>query len=89
MPHPDLLEPSERLPAPPDRQPINDLVGYHEFVNSEFAEGAGQCDRCGGGPLASIHQKPIDHGEQLKRIADSLEKLLLLKTAEQAAKGLL
>ncbi len=73
MPDPELLESSERIPS--DRPPINDLVGYHKFKESEYEEGAGRCDICGGGEDAEIHQKPIDHGEQLKRIADALEVL--------------
>ena len=55
-----------------DRPPINDLMGPHPFVESEFEEGAGRCDKCGGGPDAEIHQKPVDH---LARVADALEAL--------------
>ncbi len=64
-------EPSERS-IPLDRPPINPDLPHHEFVESEFEEGAGRCDRCGGGPLAQIHQKPVD---QMARIADALERI--------------
>ena len=55
-----------------DRPPISDLMGPHAFVESEFEEGAGRCDKCGGGPDAEIHQEPVDN---LKRIADALEEI--------------
>lgn len=54
------------------REAINNEVGPHAFVPSEFSTGAGFCDRCGGGPGAEIHQKPVD---QLARIADALERI--------------
>jgi hypothetical protein len=61
---------SERpLPAK-DRQPINNEMSYHPYVESEFPEGRGHCDQCGGGPDAALHVKPVD---QMKRIADALE----------------
>lgn len=60
----------ERIAA--DRPPINPTLGYHPYQESEFPEGAGHCDACGGGPLAEIHQKPVD---QLARIADALESI--------------
>jgi hypothetical protein len=68
-------EPSERRPYNPSRPAIHD-TGYHKFKESEFAEGKGYCDHCGGGPDAEVHQKPIDQSEQLKRIADALERLV-------------
>lgn len=60
----------EGSPNPnPDRPPIDDAMGFHVFVESEFEKGAGRCDKCGGGPLAAIHQVPVDH---MARIADAL-----------------
>jgi hypothetical protein len=78
-----LFEAEMRAAA--DRQPINDQLGFHDFQESEFAAGAGRCDKCGGGPLAAIHQKPVDQLERLvsfaaqiaadlNRIADALER---------------
>jgi hypothetical protein len=59
-------------PAPPSgRPPIHD-TGYHEFQESEFPNGAGRCDTCGGGPDAEIHHKPVD---PLERIATALEEI--------------
>ena len=54
------------------RPPISDLMGPHPFVESEFEEGAGRCDKCGGGKLAEIHREPVDN---VKRIADALEEI--------------
>jgi hypothetical protein len=61
--------------VPRDRPPVNNELPYHPFQQSEFPEGRGRCDSCGGGPDAPIHQKPIDSAEQLKRIADALESI--------------
>ena len=66
---PDRIENSL---APLDRAPTHEGVGYHEFVESEFAPGSGRCDKCGGGPAADIHQKPLDH---MARVADALEEI--------------
>lgn len=66
---------SERPLPPSDRPAINDALGYHPYVESEFPEGAGHCDKCGGGPDAEIHQKPVDQAQQLERIADALERI--------------
>jgi hypothetical protein len=68
-----------------DRPPIHKDAGRHDFVESEFATGVGRCDTCGGGPLAQIHQRPVDQTERaamalelcavaLERIADELER---------------
>jgi hypothetical protein len=62
-------KPSERRPYNPSRPAIHD-TGYHPFKESEFAEGVGYCDHCGGGPDAEVHQKPID---QMERLATILE----------------
>jgi len=73
MPDPSIEtvehEPSERRPYDSARPGINLELGYHPFVESEFEQGKGYCDQCGGGPDADIHQKPVD---QMERIADSL-----------------
>lgn len=62
---------------------INDALGPHDFKPSEFAPESGRCDRCGGGPLAQIHQKPVD---QMARIADALERIAgVMEDAEQTA----
>ena len=54
-------------------------IPYHSFVESEFPEGRGRCDTCGGGEGAEIHQKPVDQmariADALERIADSLERV--------------
>lgn len=55
-----------------NRPPINDSMGFHEYKESEFPEGAGHCDLCGGGPEAQIHKRPVD---QMARIADALERI--------------
>jgi hypothetical protein len=62
----------ERQPISGDRPPVNDGLPAHEFEPSEFAPESGRCDKCGGGPDAPIHQKPVD---QQKRIADALERI--------------
>ena len=69
--------PQERQPIPDDRAPVNDGLPHHEFVPSEFAPDSGRCDKCGGGPLAPIHLKPVD---QMARIADALEGILEILT---------
>ena len=75
---PDIeLEAPEREHAARDRSPIHLEAGPHEYVESEFPEGKGRCDRCGGGPDAAIHQKPVD---QMERIADALERIAFLMT---------
>lgn len=70
---------NESSSAPLDRAPTHEGAGYHEFVESEFAPGSGRCDKCGGGPVADIHQKPVDHmarvADALERIADYLERM--------------
>ena len=73
----------ERQEVPPDRPAIFDGLGPHDFVESEFAPGSGRCDKCGGGPLAPIHLKPVD---QMARIADALERIAdVMEDAEQTA----
>jgi hypothetical protein len=67
----------ERQSIPDDRPAINDGLPHHEFVPSEFAPDSGRCDKCGGGPLAPIHLKPVD---QMARIADALEGILEVLT---------
>jgi hypothetical protein len=67
----------ERQPIPEDRAPVNDGLPHHEFVVSEFAPESGRCDKCGGGPLAPIHLKPVD---QMERIANALEGILEVLT---------
>jgi hypothetical protein len=53
-----------------DRPPILDTIGPHEYKESEFPEGKGHCDLCGGGPDAKIH----NHVDPLERIAEALER---------------
>ena len=71
-----LLDMAELTPdreissIPADRPAVNDMVGPHAFIPSEFAPESGRCDICGGGSLAEIHQTPVD---QVARIADALE----------------
>lgn len=73
---PEREHPERYAPAP-DRPAIHPAVGPHQFVESEFPEGAGHCDVCGGGPLAEIHN-PVDQmariAEALERVADALER---------------
>jgi hypothetical protein len=65
------LTPDREIPSiPADRPAVNDIVGPHAFIPSEFAPESGRCDICGGGSLAEIHQTPVD---QVARIADALE----------------
>jgi hypothetical protein len=59
-------------PYNPARQSILEDAQYHPFKESEFQQGKGYCDLCGGGPDASVHQKPVD---QMARIADALERI--------------
>jgi hypothetical protein len=66
---PDLEEPPEHVDY--SRPAVNDALAPHDFVASEFDPDCGRCDRCGGGPGAEIHQKPVD---QMARIADALEQ---------------
>ena len=68
----------ERQPIPDDRAPVNDGLPHHEFVPSEFAPDSGRCDKCGGGPLAPIHLKPVD---QMARIADALQRIATVAEA--------
>ena len=71
----DMAEftPDREIPSiPADRPAVNDMVGPHAFIPSEFAPESGRCDICGGGSLAEIHQKPVD---QMARIADALERI--------------
>jgi hypothetical protein len=68
MPEPTIEREIPSIPA--DRPAVNDMVGPHAFIPSEFAPESGRCDICGGGSLAEIHQKPVD---QVARIADALE----------------
>jgi hypothetical protein len=69
----------DRQTTSDDRPAINDGLPYHEFLPSEFAPESGRCDKCGGGPDAPIHQKPVDQvariAEALERIADTLEDM--------------
>lgn len=62
----------ERQPTSDARPPVNDGLPNHNFEPSEFAPESGRCDKCGGGPLAPIHQKPVD---QIERIADALMEI--------------
>ncbi len=62
---------TERLSPPADRPPILDAVPPHEFRESEFPEGKGHCDLCGGGPDAKIHH----HVDPMERIAAHLEQI--------------
>ena len=82
-----MADPSIDLqPIPLDRPAVNQEAGYHEFVPSEFAPTSGRCDRCGGGELAGIHQKPVDQVARiagaLERIADALDELVLAALRE-------
>ena len=73
----------ERQPIPDDRAPVNDGLPHHDFIPSEFAPDSGRCDKCGGGPLAPIHLKPVD---QMARIVDALERIAdVMEDAEQTA----
>ena len=56
--------------VPADRQAILPMEP-HFFVESEFPQGKGHCDLCGGGPLAAIHT----HVDPLERIAAALEEI--------------
>ena len=60
------------LAVPSNRPPINPAMGPHQYQESEFPEGAGHCDTCGGGPDAPIHQPVVD---PLVRIAKALERI--------------
>jgi len=62
-----------------NRPPTHDAIGYHPYVESEFAPGSGRCDKCAGGPDAEIHHKPV---EPLERIAAALERLVELREFE-------
>ena len=68
----ELTTDREPPSIPADRPAVNDMAGYHRFEPSEFAPQSGRCDRCGGGELAEIHQKPVD---QMARIAGALEEI--------------
>jgi hypothetical protein len=72
--------------APSSRAAINDQLPRHDFVESEFEQGAGRCDKCGGGPGAEIHQQPVDHmawvADALERIAGYLAELMELARKE-------
>ena len=63
MPDPTLLQ--------TDRPAIFIEGGPHDYVESEFAQGAGRCDKCGGGPDAAIHHW-VDPQE---RMAVALEEI--------------
>ena len=68
---PDLeSEPAEHVDY--SRPAVNDALPPHDFVPSEFDPACGRCDRCGGGPGAELHQRPVD---QAARIADALERI--------------
>ena len=69
-----------------NRPPTHDTIGYHPYVESEFAPGSGRCDKCAGGPDADIHKKPVETAEQLERVASALEEL---ETAHEATAGTL
>lgn len=56
------------------RQPIMEMA-LHDFVESEFAPGSGRCDKCGGGPQAQVHQKPVDLALVQQRSAEALERI--------------
>jgi hypothetical protein len=71
MEHSEFPGLSERVAAV-NRASMLEGIGYHPFVESEFAPGCGRCDTCGGGPLADVHQKPVD---QMARVADALERI--------------
>ena len=64
------IEPTEHVDY--SRPAVNDALGPHDFIPSEFDPECGRCDKCGGGPGAAIHQKPVD---QMARIADALERI--------------
>jgi hypothetical protein len=69
----DIEDGSQERQLPSDDRPaINDGLPHHKFEPSEFAPESGRCDKCGGGPDAPIHQKPVD---QVARIADALERI--------------
>ena len=71
MPDLTLHSTIDDLPeVPADRQAILPMQP-HDFVESEFPQGKGHCDLCGGGPLAAIHT----HVDPLERIATALEGL--------------
>ena len=69
---------TEPVEVPADRPPIFKELGPHDYQESEFPEGRGHCDLCGGGPEAKIHHY-VDPEERiaaaLERIAGSLEAI--------------
>ena len=70
---------SVTVETPANRPPVNDQIPRHEFVESEFLPGCGRCDRCGGGPLAEIHQERVD---PMERIATALERIAAFMAAD-------
>lgn len=66
--------------------PIHEGIGPHRFVDSEFEHGKGRCDRCGGGPLAEIHQQRVD---PLELIAGRMEPLIALDRIHERLQDLL
>jgi hypothetical protein len=79
MPDPAVREPFD---PPADKRPILETTP-HDYIESEFPEGRGRCDVCGGGPEAKIH----NHVDPLERIAIALESNLafLENVAERVA----
>ena len=67
MPDPAIREPFE---TPADKRPILETTP-HDYIESEFPEGKGRCDVCGGGPEAKIHH----FVDPMERIASALENL--------------
>jgi hypothetical protein len=68
-----------------NREPIHLELPPHEFVDSEFEQGKGYCDKCGGGPGAEIHH-PLKRIEPIVRIAEALERLAHQAEVEHEAR---
>ncbi len=67
----DRIDLPERLQPASDRPPISDHMGPHPYQESEFPEGKGHCDLCGGGPDAKVH----NYVDPMERIAAALERI--------------
>jgi hypothetical protein len=75
MPDPLIEGPESERVVPIDRPPIFAELGFHDYQESEYEQGAGHCDKCGGGPEAPIHHKA--RVDPLERIAAALETIVI------------